>query len=100
MGLRTAALDVDKFDKDRHAQFKKYEMHKKMKEEEEWNKMSDAERSRAKQKKADLRKKHNDHKKINEPGHKKALEEVWTEEDQMEDKFNPKTFFALHDTNS
>ena len=38
---------------------------------------------------------------MHEPGHKENLKEVWDEVDHMQgQKFNPKTFFHMHDTNS
>lgn len=45
----------------------------------------------------DLQEKHKKHEKLHEPGHKKQLEEVWEEQDHMEQEFDPKTFFMLHD---
>merc|ERR1711976_406918 len=42
-----------------------------------------------------------DHDHVNHPGSKKQFEEVWNDEDEMVDEeFNPKTFFMLHDKNS
>lgn len=41
--------------------------------------------------------KHKKHEKLHEPGHKQQLEEVWEEQDHMQQDFNPKTFFMLHD---
>lgn len=38
------------------------------------------------------------HEKINHPGSKDQLEEVWEKQDHLEpNQFNPKTFFELHD---
>lgn len=44
-----------------------------------------------------MEEKHKKHEKLHEPGHKAQLEEVWEEQDQMQQEFNPKTFFMLHD---
>lgn len=44
--------------------------------------------------------KHKQHEKLHEPGHKAQLEEVWQEQDQMQQDFDPKTFFMLHDVDS
>lgn len=41
--------------------------------------------------------KHKKHEKLHEPGHKAQLEEVWQEQDQMQQEFDPKTFFMFHD---
>lgn len=63
--------------------------------------MSPEERKKEEARLADLKTKHEDHEKINHPGHKKQMEEVWGEEDGMKDApFDPKAFFKLHDTNS
>lgn len=44
-----------------------------------------------------MEEKHKKHEKLHEPGHKAQLEEVWQEQDQMQQDFDPKTFFMLHD---
>lgn len=44
-----------------------------------------------------MEKKHKEHEKLHEPGHKQQLEEVWEEQDHMQQDFDPKTFFMLHD---
>lgn len=44
-----------------------------------------------------MEEKHKKHEKLHEPGHKAQLEEVWEEQDQMQQDFDPKTFFMLHD---
>ena len=37
------------------------------------------------------------HEKLNHPGSKQQMEEVWEEEDGLEkDQFDPRTFFHLH----
>jgi murein L,D-transpeptidase YcbB/YkuD len=47
-----------------------------------------------------MEEKHKKHEKLHEPGHKAQLEEVWQEQDQMQQEFDPKTFFMLHDVDS
>ena len=38
------------------------------------------------------------HERVNHPGSRDQLKEVWEEQDHLEaDKFNPGTFFKLHD---
>lgn len=44
-----------------------------------------------------MEEKHRKHEKLHQPGHKAQLEEVWEEQDQMQQEFDPKTFFMLHD---
>jgi hypothetical protein len=48
----------------------------------------------------EMEEKHKKHEKLHEPGHKAQLEEVWQEQDQMQQEFDPKTFFMLHDVDS
>ncbi|PIN98837.1 hypothetical protein AB205_0024450 [Aquarana catesbeiana] len=48
----------------------------------------------------EMKKKHREHPKVNVPGSKDQLKEVWEETDGLDpNDFNPKTFFKLHDTN-
>ena len=99
--ISSAAKDITDFDAERHERFKKYELHKKAMEEERLEKMTDEERDAEIARMREQKAKHNDHEPMNHPGSKKQFEEVWQEEDDMKDEeFDPKTFFALHDTNS
>ena len=48
-----------------------------------------------------MKKKHENHPKVNHPGSKDQLKEVWEEADGLDpNDFDPKTFFKLHDVNS
>lgn len=48
-----------------------------------------------------MKKKHENHPKVNHPGSKDQLKEVWEETDGLDpNDFDPKTFFKLHDVNS
>ena len=76
-------------------------MHRKLQEEAKLAGLSDKEREEEMRKMKEQRKKHKDHDPVNHPGSKKQFEEVWNDEDEMVDEeFNPKTFFMLHDKNS
>ncbi|KAL0189141.1 hypothetical protein M9458_016240, partial [Cirrhinus mrigala] len=45
----------------------------------------------------EMKKKHADHPKVNHPGSKDQLKEVWEEADGLDpEDFDPKTFFNLH----
>lgn len=44
-----------------------------------------------------MEEKHKKHEKLHAPVHKQQLEEVWEEQDHMQQDFDPKTFFMLHD---
>ncbi|XP_061101484.1 nucleobindin-2-like isoform X2 [Conger conger] len=98
--ITSATSDLENFDRDRHEEFKRYEM---MKEHErrEMLKTLDEERRRKEQEVyEEMKKKHADHPKINHPGSQDQLKEVWEEADGLDPAdFDPKTFFSLHDTN-
>lgn len=100
MLIKTATKDLENFDATRHEEFKRYEM---MKEHErrEYLKTLDEEKRKAEEAHfEDMKKKHKDHPKVNEPGSRDQLKEVWEETDGLDpDEFDPKTFFNLHDTN-
>lgn len=99
--ISSAAKDMDDFDQDRHDRFKKYEMHRKIQEENRMKSMTDEEKNAELERQREQRKKHNDHEPVNHPGSKKQMEEIWNEQDEMKDEeFDPKTFFMIHDRNS
>jgi len=99
--ISSAAKDMDEYDADRHDKFKKYEMHQKLQEEARLAGLSEEARDMEEKRIKEERKKHKDHDLVNHPGSKKQFEEVWNEEDEMVDEeFNPKTFFMMHDKNS
>ncbi|KAM8938752.1 LOW QUALITY PROTEIN: nucleobindin-2 [Pelodytes ibericus] len=99
--IKAATKDLENYDKERHDEFKRYEM---MKEHErrEYLKSLDEEKRRAEEAKhEEMKKKHKEHPKMNHPGSKDQLKEVWQETDGLDPTdFNPKTFFKLHDINS
>lgn len=101
MLIQAATKDLENYDAARHEEFKRYEM---MKEHErrEYLKSLDEEKRRAEEARyEELKKKHKEHPKINVPGSRDQLKEVWEETDGLDpNDFNPKTFFKLHDTNS
>ncbi|KAJ8965567.1 hypothetical protein NQ314_004026 [Rhamnusium bicolor] len=74
--------DLAEADRKRREQFKQYELEKEYKKQDKLNHTND---------------KHKKHEKLHQPGHKAQLEEVWEEQDQMQQDFDPKTFFMLHD---
>ncbi|XP_072905492.1 nucleobindin-2-like isoform X2 [Hemitrygon akajei] len=98
--IKTATKDLENYDKERHEEFKRYEMLKEH-ERREYLKTLDEEKRREEEARyEEMRKKHLDHPKINHPGSKDQLKEVWEETDGLDpDDFEPKTFFKLHDTN-
>ncbi|XP_042351962.1 nucleobindin-2b [Plectropomus leopardus] len=98
--IQSATKDLENFDKDRHDEFKRYEMMKEHERRERLNAMDEEDRKKEEQHYEEMRKKHADHPKVNHPGSEDQLKEVWQESDGMDpDNFDPKTFFKMHDTN-
>ncbi|KAM6451990.1 nucleobindin-1 isoform 1-T3 [Liasis olivaceus] len=99
--IKAATKDLENYDAAHHEEFKRYEM---MKEHErrEYLKSLDEEKRREEEAHfEELKKKHKEHPKVNVPGSRDQLKEVWQETDGLDpSEFNPKTFFKLHDTNS
>ncbi|XP_067849972.1 nucleobindin-2-like isoform X2 [Heptranchias perlo] len=98
--IKTATSDLENYDKERHEEFKQYEMLKEH-ERREYLKTLDEEKKKQEEARYDeMKKKHKDHPKINHPGSKDQLKEVWEETDGLDpEDFDAKTFFKLHDTN-
>lgn len=84
-------------DKIRKEQFKQYEMEKEYQKIEKLNHTNGSEREKLEKEFQEMEQKHKKHEKLHEPGHQAQLEEVWEEQDQMGQEFDPKTFFMLHD---
>lgn len=98
--IQSATKDLENFDKDRHDEFKRYEMMKEHERRERLKAMNEEDRKKEEQHYEEMRKKHADHPKINHPGSEDQLKEVWQESDGLDpDNFDPKTFFKMHDTN-
>ncbi|KAJ1131694.1 hypothetical protein NDU88_010028 [Pleurodeles waltl] len=98
--IQAATKDLENYDAARHEEFKRYEM---MKEHERREYLKSLDEEKRRQEEAhfeELKKKHNEHPKVNVPGSRDQLKEVWEETDGLDpNEFNPKTFFKLHDTN-
>nr|XP_057932236.1 nucleobindin-2-like [Doryrhamphus excisus] len=98
--IQSATKDLENFDKERHDEFKRYEMMKEHERREKLKMMNEEERKKEEQHFNDMKKKHADHVKVNHPGSEDQLKEVWQEADGLDpDDFNPKTFFKMHDSN-
>ncbi|XP_076262989.1 nucleobindin 1 [Rhynchophorus ferrugineus] len=89
--------DLAEVDKKRKEDFKRYEMEKEYARQEKLNHTNGQEREKLEKEYKEMEDKHKKHEKLHEPGHKAQLEEVWEEQDQMQQDFDPKTFFMLHD---
>ncbi|XP_062328148.1 nucleobindin-2a [Osmerus eperlanus] len=98
--IKSATNDLENFDKDRHEEFKKYEMMKEHDRQEHLRTLDDEGRKKEEEHYEEMKKKHADHPKVNHPGSENQLKEVWEEGDGLDpEDFDPKTFFNLHDTN-
>lgn len=98
--IKAATEDLENYDKKRHQDFKKYEMMKDMRRAEKLKQMSSDEKKAAEEEYRQMREKHIDHPKVNHPGGKIQLDEVWKNKDGLVDEaFDPRTFFIMHDVN-
>ncbi|KAF6721572.1 Nucleobindin-2 [Oryzias melastigma] len=98
--IQSATRDLENFDKERHDEFKRYEMMKEHERRERLKAMSEDDRKKAEQQYEEMKKKHADHPKVNHPGSEDQLKEVWQETDGLDpEDFDPKTFFKMHDSN-
>ncbi|XP_034976156.1 nucleobindin-2 isoform X1 [Zootoca vivipara] len=101
MLIKAATSDLENYDKTRHEEFKKYEMMKEHERREYLKTLDEEKRRQEESKYEELKKKHSDHPKVNHPGSKDQLKEVWEEADGLDpNDFDPKTFFKLHDVNN
>uniref|UniRef100_UPI0037E80F4C nucleobindin-2-like n=1 Tax=Semicossyphus pulcher TaxID=241346 RepID=UPI0037E80F4C len=98
--IKSATNDLQNFDKDRHDEFKRYEMLKEHERRERLKTMNEEDRKKEEQHYEEMKKKHADHPKVHHPGSQDQLKEVWQETDGMDPAdFDPKTFFKMHDNN-
>ncbi|XP_075046670.1 nucleobindin-2-like [Mixophyes fleayi] len=100
MLIHAATKDLENYDAARHEEFKRYEMMKEHERREYLKSLDEDKRKMEEDHYEEMKKKHKEHPKINVPGSKDQLKEVWEETDGLDpNDFNPKTFFNLHDTN-
>ncbi|XP_066484845.1 nucleobindin-2 isoform X1 [Tiliqua scincoides] len=101
MLIKAATHDLENYDKTRHEEFKKYEMMKEHERREYLKTLDEEKRHQEEAKFEEMKKKHGNHPKVNHPGSKDQLKEVWEESDGLDpNDFDPKTFFKLHDVNA
>ncbi|XP_069079833.1 nucleobindin-2 isoform X2 [Pleurodeles waltl] len=100
MLIKAATNDLENYDKERHDEFKRYEMLKEHDRREYLKTLDEEKRKQEEERYEEMKKKHGDHPKVNHPGSKDQLKEVWEEADGLDpNDFDPKTFFKLHDSN-
>ncbi|CAG9862139.1 unnamed protein product [Phyllotreta striolata] len=95
--IAKTTADLAEADRKRKEEFKHYELEKEYQKREKLNHTNGEEREKLEKQYKEMEEKHKKHEKLHEPGHKAQLEEVWEEQDQMQQDFDPKTFFMLHD---
>ncbi|XP_037675759.1 nucleobindin-1 isoform X1 [Choloepus didactylus] len=99
--IQTATRDLAQYDAAHHEEFKRYEMLKEHKRRRYLESLGEEQRKEAERKLEEQQRRHREHPKVNVPGSQAQLKEVWEELDGLDpNRFNPKTFFILHDINS
>uniref|UniRef100_H2YER1 NUCB1-like N-terminal domain-containing protein n=1 Tax=Ciona savignyi TaxID=51511 RepID=H2YER1_CIOSA len=78
--IKTATSDLENYDRDRHEEFKKFEMRKEMQREEKLKKLDEQERIKAQEEYRKQQEEQAQKSKIHHPGSKAQLEDVWNEE--------------------
>ncbi|XP_023592052.1 nucleobindin-1 [Trichechus manatus latirostris] len=97
----TATRDLAQYDAAHHEEFKRYEMLKEHERRRYLESLGEEQRREAERKLEEQQRRHREHPKVNVPGSQAQLKEVWEELDGLDpNRFNPKTFFILHDINS
>jgi len=95
--IAKTTADLAEADRKRREEFKQYELEKEYKKFQELNSTTGEEHEKLEKKYKEMEEKHKKHEKLHTPGHKQQLEEVWEEQDHMQQDFDPRTFFMLHD---
>ena len=92
--------NIEEHDKKRRENFKTYELEKEYQKFEKLNHTNGEEKEKLEKEFQEREERHKKHEPLHEPGHKAQFEEVWEEQDQMKQEFNPKAFFMMHDLDS
>lgn len=94
--LKTTS-DLQEADRKRRDEFKEYELQKEYDKRVKLNHTEGDDRVKLEKEYQTNDEQHKKHEKLHEPGHKAQLEEVWEQQDHMQQEFDPKAFFMLHD---
>ena len=98
--IRQATNDLEEVDKLRREEFKQHEIEKEYERRVNLEHMSPEDRKRAEEEHQRNMENMRHHDKVNHPGSRDQLKEVWEEGDHLEpEKFDPHTFFQLHGLN-
>lgn len=96
--IKQATFDLEEVDKLRREEFKEHEIEKEYERRKKIKRADEKTRRKLEEqhkKSLEMRK---NHQRVNHPGSKDQLEEVWEEEDKLDgEEFDPVTFFKLHD---
>ncbi|RVE51012.1 hypothetical protein evm_004303 [Chilo suppressalis] len=95
--IKKTTEDLQAADKKREQEFKEYEMQKEFEKHQKLEGMDETQKKEfmEKAKQEEDAKKH--HQPLHHPGSKQQLEEVWEKQDHMDQQFDPKVFFMMHD---
>ncbi|XP_041987927.1 nucleobindin-2-like [Aricia agestis] len=96
--IQKTTADLEAADKQRREQFKEYEMQKEFEKHQKLEELDDKQKKEYLEnvKKEEEAKKHHQPQ-LHHPGSKQQLEEVWDKQDHMDQQFDPKAFFMMHD---
>ena len=95
--IKQASNDLEEHDRIRRGEFKQHEIEKEYQRREKLQHMDEQARKRAEEEHAKVLEQRKHHERVNHPGSKDQLEEVWEDVDKLEpEKFDPHTFFQLH----
>ena len=87
-------------DKQRHEEFRRYEMQMEHRRREKLREMDKDKRAEAEKQFEEMQRKLREHERLKHPASKDQLEDVWEHQDGLnKEEFDPKTFFHLHDKN-
>jgi len=89
--------DLAEADKKRREEFKTYEMEKEFEKQQKLKELDEEKRKKYLEELEQQKLKHKQHDPLHHPGSKQQLEEVWEKQDHMEQEFDPKAFFFMHD---
>ncbi|XP_037977847.2 nucleobindin-2 isoform X2 [Plutella xylostella] len=95
--IQKTTADLEAADKQRKEEFKEYEMQKEFDKHQKMETMDEAQKKEFQKKIESEEEKKKHHKPLHHPGSKQQLEEVWEKQDHMDQQFDPKAFFMMHD---
>ncbi|KAM3968623.1 nucleobindin 1 isoform 2-T2 [Aphomia sociella] len=94
--MKTTA-DLEAADMQRKEEFKEYEMQKEFEKHQKLEGMDETQKKEYNDKVKVEENAIKHHQPLHHPGSKQQLEEVWEKQDHMDQQFDPKVFFMMHD---